>query len=112
MKYTSAQKQLLGDYTLRRRELREDELYMEAEVTQSKVDKIKLKIALSKEQDNCEAINYANANAAETLSVMHENSMLNGTYGDLNSIEMSNILTARLSALGSNSIDNKKIAEA
>ena len=43
------QKQLIGDYTLRRRELREDEIYMESEVTQSKVDKIKLKLALNEE---------------------------------------------------------------
>ena len=49
MKYTGMQKQLIADYTLRRRELREDEIYLETEVTQSKVDKIRLKIALSKE---------------------------------------------------------------
>ena len=72
MKYCSMQKQLIADYTLRRRELSEDEVYMESEVTQSKVDKIKLKLSLSKLQDNCEAINFANANAAETLSVMHD----------------------------------------
>ena len=49
MKYCSMQKQLIADYTLRRRELREDEIYMETEVTQSKVDKIKLKLALNSE---------------------------------------------------------------
>ena len=49
MKYCQMQKQLIGDYTLRRRELREDEIYMESEVTQSKVDKIKLKLALNEE---------------------------------------------------------------
>ena len=49
MKYCSMQKQLIGDYTLRRRELREDEVYMESEVTQSKVDRIKLKLALNDE---------------------------------------------------------------
>ena len=49
MKYCSMQKQLIGDYTLRRRELREDEIYMESEVTQGKLDRIKLKLALSSE---------------------------------------------------------------
>lgn len=71
MKYCSMQKQLIGDYTLRRRELREDEIYMESEVTQGKLDRIKLKLALSKEQDKCEAINYANANASEALVELH-----------------------------------------
>ena len=71
MKYCSMQKQLIGDYTLRRRELREDEIYMESEVTQSKLDRIKLKLALNKEQDKCEAINYANASASETLVELH-----------------------------------------
>ena len=33
MKYTGMQKQLIADYTLRRRELREDEIYLETEVT-------------------------------------------------------------------------------
>ena len=49
MKYCSMQKQLIGDYTLRRRELREDEIYMETEVTQGKLDHVKLRIALNKE---------------------------------------------------------------
>ena len=83
MKYTSMQKQLIADYTLRRRELREDEIYLETEVTQAKVDKIRLKIALNKEQDNCEAINFANATAAETLSHLHETSTIVGTLGEL-----------------------------
>ena len=71
MKYCGMQKQLIGDYTLRRRELREDEVYMETEVTQSKVDRIKLKIQLAEEQDKCEAINFANANASEALAELH-----------------------------------------
>ena len=44
---------------------------MESEVTQGKLDRIKLKLALSKEQDKCEAINYANANASEALVELH-----------------------------------------
>ncbi len=52
---------------------------------------------MNKEQDNCEAINFANANAAETLSVMHDQSMINGAYGDLGSIEMRNMMSARVS---------------
>ena len=89
MKYTGMQKQLIADYTLRRRELREDEIYLETEVTQAKVDKIRLKIALSKEQDKCEAINFANATAAETLSNMHDLSTINGTLGELAGLELS-----------------------
>ena len=49
------QKQLIADYTLRRRELREDEVHLETEVAQAKVDKIKMKIALSDMQNKCEA---------------------------------------------------------
>lgn len=56
---------------MRRRELREDEVYMETEVTQSKVDRIKLKLALNDEQNNCEAINFANASASEALAELH-----------------------------------------
>ena len=80
MKYCSMQKQLIADYTLRRRELREDEAYMETEVTQSKVDNIKLKLALNDEQANCEAINFANASASEALFEMQQMSSL-GTDG-------------------------------
>lgn len=68
---------------MRRRELREDEIYLETEVTQAKVDKIKLKIALSKEQDKCEAINFANATAAETLSVIYDTSSMNNTLAEI-----------------------------
>ena len=97
MKYNSMQKQLIGDYTLRRRELREDEVYMETEVTQSKVDKIKLKLALTEEQDQCEAINFANANASENLVDLHQASILQASAG-FASLGASNMLTARLSA--------------
>jgi len=44
---------------------------METEVTQSKVDRIKLKLALNDEQNNCEAINFANASASEALAELH-----------------------------------------
>ena len=110
MKYTSMQKQLIADYTLRRRELREDEIYLETEVTQSKVDKIRLKLALNKEQDNCEAINFANATAAETLSHLHETSTIGGTLGELGP-DASYLQTARMSN-HQRSIDNtiKKVS--
>jgi len=49
LKYNSMQKQLISDYALRKRELREDEEHLETEITQCKVDKIRLKIALAKE---------------------------------------------------------------
>lgn len=47
--------------------MREDEAYMETEVAQGKVDRIKLKLALQEEQNNCEAINFNNANLSEAL---------------------------------------------
>ena len=103
MKYCQMQKQLIGDYTLRRRELREDEIYMESEVTQSKVDKIKLKLALNEEQNKCEAINFANASASETLAEMNQ---ISSTLGGLQSLETSNMYTARISAV--NSLDKNK----
>jgi len=102
MKYCSMQKQLVGDYTLRRRELREDEAYMETEVTQSKVDRVKLRLALNSEQNNCEAINFANATASDALVEMIQNSVVQGTLGP-QSLTASDFITARQSNL--NSID-------
>ena len=103
MKYCSMQKQLIGDYTLRRRELREDEIYMETEVTQSKVDRIKLKLSLGEEQNNCEAINFANASASEALVEMHQFS----TIGGIQSVDTSAMFTARISANQVNSVDKQ-----
>ena len=99
------QKQLIGDYTLRRRELREDEIYMETEVTQSKVDRIKLKLSLGEEQNNCEAINFANASASEALVEMHQFSTIGG---GIQSVDTSAMFTARVSAAGQvNSVDKQ-----
>ena len=81
---------------MRRRELREDEIYMETEVTQSKVDRIKLKLSLGEEQNNCEAINFANASASEALVEMHQFSTING----IQSVDTSAMFTARVSATG------------
>ena len=58
MKYSGMQKQLLADYALRKREFREDQIYMETEVAQGKVDKLRLKIALAEEQNKCEAVTF------------------------------------------------------
>ena len=80
MIYCSMQKQLIADYTLRRRELREDEAYMETEVTQGQVDKIKLRLALNAEQSKCETINLANATASETLVEMLQMSSIIDTF--------------------------------
>lgn len=74
---------------------------METEVTQSKVDRIKLKLSLGEEQNNCEAINFANASASEVLAEMHQLS----TIGGIQSFETSNLLTARNSGIQVNSTD-------
>ena len=105
MKYCSMQKQLIGDYTLRRRELREDEVYMETEVTQSKVDRIKLKLSLGEEQNSCEAINFANASASEVLAEMHQLSTIAG----IQSVDTSALFTARNSGGQVNSTDKNKV---
>ena len=105
MKYCSMQKQLIGDYTLRRRELREDEVYMETEVTQSKVDRIKLKLSLGEEQNSCEAINFANASASEVLAEMHQLSTIAG----IQSVDTSALFTARNSGGQVNSTDKNKL---
>lgn len=103
------QKQLIGDYTLRRRELREDEIYMETEVTQSKVDRIKLKLSLGEEQNNCEAINFANASASEVLVEMHQFSTIAGGIQSVD--DTSAMFTARVSAVGQvNSVDKQYTA--
>ena len=47
MKYCNMQKQLIADYTLRKRELREDEEFLELAATENKVDKSKTKIEIS-----------------------------------------------------------------
>ena len=70
---------------------------METEVTQSKVDRIKLKLALNDEQNNCEAINFANASASEALAELHQMS----TVGGMQSIETSHMFTARMSGVNS-----------
>ena len=101
------QKQLIGDYTLRRRELREDEVYMETEVTQSKVDRIKLKLSLGEEQNSCEAINFANASASEVLGEMHQLSTIAG----IQSVDTSALFTARNSGGQVNSIDKTQVKD-
>ena len=67
MKYSTMQKQILADYTLRKREYREDQVYMETEVAQGKVDKLKLKIRLAEEQNKCEAVTFQNQGASKQL---------------------------------------------
>ena len=80
---------------------------METEVTQSKVDRIKLKLALNEEQNNCEAINFANASATEALAELHQLSTLGGP---VQSLDTSNMFTARISAVASQ--DKQKVADA
>ena len=58
MKYCSMQKQLIADFSLRKRELREDEEFLETEVAESKVQKHKLKLAISKTHNECETQNF------------------------------------------------------
>ena len=67
MKYSGMQKQLLADYALRKREFREDQIYMETEVAQGKVDKLRLKIALAEEQNKCEAVTFQTQQASLQL---------------------------------------------
>lgn len=99
---------MIGDYTLRRKELRDDEVYMETEVTQSKVDRIKLKLSLGEEQNSCEAINFANASASEVLAEMHQLSTIAG----IQSMDTSAIFTARNSGAPINSMDKAKLNDA
>ena len=54
---------------MRRRELREDEQYLETEVAQAKVDKIKIKMALSETHNKCEAQNFQNQSQHEALEL-------------------------------------------
>ena len=67
MKYTSMQKQLIRDYTQRRKELRDDETYYQTEVAQSNVDKLRLKVALTETQYKCEALGVLNQSANQQL---------------------------------------------
>ena len=67
MKYSGMQKQLLADYTLRKREYRDDQVYMETEVAQGKVDKLRLKISLAEEQNKCEAATFQTKQASLIL---------------------------------------------
>jgi len=76
MKYCNMQKQLLADYALRKRELVEDEDFLDNEVTQAKVDGFKLKINLTETHQNCEAHTFQNATAQEELQEILQTSMM------------------------------------
>jgi hypothetical protein len=48
------QKQLIADFNLRKKELREDEDFLESHATENKVDKGRVKIAISQTHNDCE----------------------------------------------------------
>lgn len=82
MKYCNMQKQLIADFNLRKRELEDDQDFLDTELVQAKVDHFKLKIGLSETHNMCEAQSMQNQTAQENLDLMLQNSTMQGPVID------------------------------
>ena len=60
MHYVNMQKQLIADYTLRKRELNEDEDFLESQLAESRVTKAQTRVNIYKKQGECNQQNHVN----------------------------------------------------
>ena len=60
MHYVNMQKQLIADYTLRKRELNEDDDFLEAQIAEARVVKAQTRVNIQKQQSQCQQTNHLN----------------------------------------------------
>ena len=75
MKYVAQQKQMIGDLTLKRREMREDEHFLAEQLMEFKVQSYKMKLNLADTHNQCKELTAQNQSAQEELEAIVRNSV-------------------------------------
>jgi hypothetical protein len=82
MRYVNMQKQLIADYTLRKRELREDEEFLEYASAQTRMEKAKVKVDITQEHAKCEQQSFLNLSVVREIhSLQHQLMQASETNG-------------------------------
>ena len=70
MRYVNMQKQLIADLTLRKRELREDEEFLEMQIAETRVAKVQTRVDIAKKHKECEQQNFLNQSTVREINAL------------------------------------------
>lgn len=70
MRYVNMQKQLIADLNLRKRELREDEDFLETQIAETQVAKVQTRVDIAKKHHECEEQNFLNQSTVREIHTL------------------------------------------
>lgn len=80
MKFVNMQKQLIADFTLRKRELRDDEDFLEIAIGEARVAKAQTRIDITKKHKECEEQNFLNQSTVREIHAMQQSILQKDSY--------------------------------